>query len=102
MSFDVSFNQVPDFKIKMEGSDTFEPGYDENITVSQDYIDLKNKPTLDGKTIQGDMHEQDPTVPEWAKEPTKPEYSADDVGAIPVGAINALDAGDFAEMWDNN
>lgn len=48
------------------------------------------------------MHEQDPTVPEWAKAPDKPQYSAEDVGAIPVGAINALDAGDFAEMWDNN
>lgn len=28
--------------------------------------------------------ETDPTVPGWAKEPTKPDYSAEEVGALPV------------------
>lgn len=27
--------------------------------------------------------ETDPTVPDWAKEPTKPTYTADEVGALP-------------------
>lgn len=27
--------------------------------------------------------ETDPTVPEWAKQPTKPTYTADEVGALP-------------------
>ncbi len=80
----------------------FDMGYNGDVSIPKSYNDLSDKPTLDGETIQGDMHEQDPTVPEWAKAPEKPQYSADDVGAIPVGAINALDAGDFAEMWDNN
>ena len=29
----------------------------------------------------GEFKETDPTVPEWAKQPTKPTYTADDVGA---------------------
>ena len=32
-----------------------------------DYNKLINKPTLDGETIQNDMKEKDPTVPEWVK-----------------------------------
>ena len=30
-------------------------------------------------------NETDPTVPSWAKEPTKPTYTANEVGAFPVG-----------------
>ena len=30
-----------------------------------------------------DYTETDPTVPEWAKQPTKPTYTADEVGALP-------------------
>lgn len=33
----------------------------------------------------GITEETDPTVPAWAKEPTKPTYTADEVGALPVG-----------------
>lgn len=103
MNFNVSFGlSQPEFEVKMEDDNTFETGYDEKITISQDYDDLKNKPTLDGKTIQGDMHEQDPTVPDWAKAPEKPQYSAADVGALPADAIDVLGAGDFAEMWEIN
>lgn len=29
------------------------------------------------------VEETDPTVPAWAKQPTKPEYTADEVGALP-------------------
>lgn len=29
----------------------------------------------------GDFTETDPTVPDWAKQPTKPTYTADEVGA---------------------
>jgi hypothetical protein len=28
------------------------------------------------------MNEIDPTVPSWAKEQTKPKYTADEVGAV--------------------
>lgn len=33
----------------------------------------------------GITQETDPTVPTWAKEPTKPSYTAGEVGALPVG-----------------
>lgn len=46
----------------------------------------------------GIQNEQDPTVPEWAKQPEKPEYSAADVGAIPTDAV--FGAGDLEYMWD--
>lgn len=72
----------------------------DEIHLYGDYNTLNNKPTLNGFTIEGDMHEQDPTVPEWAKAPEKPQYSADDVGAIPNGAIRVLDDGDFWEMLE--
>lgn len=34
---------------------------------TNNYNKLINKPTLNGKVIQGDMNEIDPTVPEWVK-----------------------------------
>ena len=30
------------------------------------------------------LHETDPTVPQWAKSPTKPSYTASEVGAVPT------------------
>ena len=48
----------------------------------------------DGQTVWADpasgpggtiTNEIDPTVPSWAKEPNKPEYTADEVGAQPAG-----------------
>lgn len=40
-----------------------------------------------GEIIQGSggiKYETDPTVPAWAKEPIKPSYTADEVGAVPI------------------
>lgn len=51
-----------------------------------DYEKLNNLPRLNGKEIKGDMEESDPTVPAWAKEKEKPKYTAEEVGAIAVGA----------------
>ncbi|MGN9152757.1 bacterial Ig-like domain-containing protein [Bariatricus sp. HCP3S3_E12] len=31
------------------------------------------------------LEETDPTVPEWAKQPEKPSYTAEEVGALPAG-----------------
>lgn len=41
---------------------------------------------LDGKQPTGNYltEEQDPTVPEWAKQPQKPAYTAQEVGALPA------------------
>ena len=49
---------------------------------TSDYNALINKPTLNGRTIQGEMKEEDPTVSEWAKEPKKPTYTPDEVDAV--------------------
>ena len=48
----------------------------------QDYNDLINKPTLNGKVLQGDMLEEDPTVPAWAKEKQKPTYTSEEIGSV--------------------
>lgn len=73
----------------------------DNIFVDADYNKLKHLPKLDGRPIIGDIPELDPTVPAWAKAPTKPEYNAEEVGAIPEGAIRILDDGNFWEMVEN-
>lgn len=69
----------------------------ENVTEvsTNDYEKLINKPKLNGVEILGNMDEIDPTVPKWAKEPTKPEYSADE-----VGAVNENNALTFKEIDD--
>lgn len=38
----------------------------------------------------GTFQETDPTVPAWAKQPTKPTYTAQEVGAIPSDAVEAV------------
>lgn len=73
----------------------------DNIFVDADYNKLKHLPKLDGRPIIGDIPELDPTVPAWAKAPTKPDYNAEEVGAIPKGAIRVLGDGDFWEMLEN-
>lgn len=75
--------------------------YDGTVVLSRSYNDLEDKPRLNGETIVGDMVETDPTVPNWAKAPTKPDYKAEEVGAIPEGAIRVLGDGDFWEMVEN-
>lgn len=92
MSERVMLNVRDEDRVELDPSD--------NIFVDADYKKLKNLPKLDGRPIIGDIPELDPTVPDWAKTPTKPEYNAEEVGAIPEGAMVQLDAGDFAEMWE--
>lgn len=99
MSFHVGFQPQEEFNVLMESAEPFKAGFNGiSFEIGQDYNNLRNKPTLNGRTIQGDMQEADPTVPDWAKAPVKPVYSADEVGAIPTGA--KLDAADLEYMWD--
>lgn len=67
---------------------------------TSDYEQLKNLPKLDGRPIVGDIPELDPTVPEWAKAPTKPEYTAEDVGAVAEKDLEAFTPSDLEIMWD--
>lgn len=72
-----------------------------------DYLQLSNKPKINGVELVNNIttedigivipqctselvndsgfitNEADPTVPAWAKEPTKPTYTAEEVGALP-------------------
>ena len=71
---------------------------------SSDYSDLENKPQLNGVTLEGNKtledvgvqpkgnyltSESDPTVPQWAKNPTKPTYTATEVGADASGTAES-------------
>lgn len=54
----------------------------QTVASTSDYNELQNIPRLNGELLMGDVSEVDPTVPSWAKTNNKPEYSADEVGAI--------------------
>lgn len=87
-------------QLTVQDVDTVDLDVGDSVLVNDDYRRLKNLPTLDGRPIVDDIQEQDPTVPAWAKTPTKPGYNAEEVGAIPEGAIRVLDDGDFWEMLE--
>lgn len=90
--------------VDMEFDQPFEVELDHgefNGAALKSYNDLNDLPKLDGRIIIGDIPELDPTVPAWAKASTKPEYNAEEVGAIPEGAIRILDDGNFWEMVEN-
>ena len=48
--------------------------------IDQERISIAVEEYLNKNPIQ----EKDPTVPEWAKQPQKPEYTAQEVGALPA------------------
>lgn len=68
---------------------------------SRSYNDLSDKPSLDGVTIQGEMHETDPTVGAWAKEQTRPVYNAKDVGAIAEGDVSDIGVTEISKLWED-
>lgn len=99
MNFQVNFRTEKQFPVSMKEENPFKIVFNgTTTTIGEDYNSLRNKPTLNGETIQGNVSEQDPTVPAWAKAPVKPEYSAEEVGAIPANA--GLNAADLEYMWD--
>lgn len=70
--------------------------------------------TGDGPGSGGILKETDPTVPSWAKQPSKPTYTASEVGALPRSytppvtsvngktgevALNAQDVGARPDTW---
>lgn len=61
--------------------------------IANNYEQLINKPSLDGREIVGNINELDPTVPTWAKQDTKPNYNfgeIEDVDSIPLTFISSL------------
>ena len=80
----------PDVKF-LRGA-TFTPHVDEegNLSWTNDG-GLENPETVNIKGPKGDggdgggvSEETDPTVPDWAKQPEKPTYTAEEVGALPA------------------
>lgn len=53
-----------------------------NMGGTKDYRKLGNKPTINGTELFDNYDEIDPTVPEWAKQESKPSYTAQEVGAV--------------------
>lgn len=81
---------------------------------TDDYSDLNNKPRLNGVTLEGNKTlddvgiqpkgeyltaETDPTVPEWAKTPNKPTYTAEEVGAQPKGDYLTKETDPTVPAW---
>lgn len=69
----------------------------ENLEFTQDSDAIKN--AVEDYIEQNPLEETDPTVPQWAKKPEKPSYTAEEVGAdasgtaeSKVSAHNASDA----------
>lgn len=53
-----------------------------------------------GSIDGGIVVETDPTVPDWAKQPNPPKYTAQDVGALPVDSIKASASGAVVSVTD--
>lgn len=105
---------MKDMTLSVEPSDTLLTSVDDSATElsmeaedvttvpeSMDYEDLKNKPSLNGKTISGNMTEIDPTVGDWAKEPTRPVYNAADVGAVGKDELTDIPTDVLEQMWNS-
>ena len=67
--------------------------------------------TSDGTTVEDALankqpigsyltEESDPTVPSWAKKPTKPSYTANEVGAIAVGGLKTVNGNSLEGSGD--
>ena len=65
---------------------------------NRDYEKLQNKPMLNGKELIGNVQEEDPTVPSWAKSVGKPTYSAQEVGAVSTN--DAITLAEINELFN--
>lgn len=63
---------------------------------------LKDVPFIQGYVTpeQISQYEKDPTVPSWAKTPTRPVYTPSDVGAMPEGEIEEIGALELQRLWE--
>ena len=73
MQIEVEVNKNVDISMDLDGT---------CMVGTDDYEKLKNLPSLNGEKIIGNMSERDPTVPDWAKSPEKPRYTAEELGAV--------------------
>ena len=59
---------------------------DDGVRLNEKLLELADKVENAGSVVE----EIDPTVPDWAKEPTKPTYTAEEVGAAKKADFDAL------------
>lgn len=98
----VEVDITEDIDVHIENENDISADVEESINTQvggNDYEKLRNKPQLNGKTIIGNMEEIDPTVPSWAKEDTKPSYTANEVGAVDEDAAISLEY--LASLFDD-
>lgn len=80
------------------GSNNFKPEFlPPGSGGTRNYRHLTNKPTINGTELFDNYNEIDPTVPDWSKEPTKPAYTAEEVGAIDED--NEVSFADLLSAW---
>jgi hypothetical protein len=76
---------------KGDNGATFTPSVSEDGVLSwTNDKGLINPPSVDIAAFSGSFNETDPTVPEWAKNSTKPTYTASEVGADASGTASSL------------
>lgn len=70
----------------------------DHIVTDANYVHTDNNYTTEEKTKLANAitEEQDPTVPQWAKQPTKPSYTPQEVDALP--ANTPLFDGDYNDL----
>ena len=93
-----------------DDSTTLEVDESINFGGTNDYANLTNKPSINGVTLVGNKttedlgivaEEVDPTVPAWAKQPTKPSYTPLEVGAIPLTDVGDIDLDPYDyDFWE--
>lgn len=66
--------------------------------LGKDYNKLANLPSINGTILMGNYNEIDPTVPKWAKNEKKPDYTPLEVGA--VDRNNSMTFLDIKRLWD--
>ena len=76
------------------------PVLPENIVTDEDYTHTDNNYSDADKAKVGNAitQETDPTVPNWAKQPNKPTYTAQEVGALP--SDTPLFSGSYNDLTD--
>ena len=100
IDLNVEFSRIQPLAVSLSENSDFDLKLADQMNLSRSYNSLDDKPKLDGRPIIGDIPELDPTVPDWAKSPTKPEYTAEDVGAVAEKDIEAFTPSDLEIMWD--
>lgn len=66
---------------------------------TKNYNQLVNKPSINGTELVGNYDEIDPTVPNWAKNDTKPTYTPEEVGSIDRN--DEIQLSDIKTLWDS-